>query len=136
MIRNILSIIIGLVTAVITFVIVESVNSSLHPIPANLDFKNTEVVKQFYDNQPISFWLMVIFGWVVGSLLCGFLIKLISKSDKKILTIIAGVILTLSAVANFYLLPHPTWFIIVGVLIFIPTTLLGHSLYLLKTHGN
>ena len=133
--RNILSVFVGLATAIITFLIAETINGNLHPAPTTLDYKNTIAVRAFYENQPISLWLLVLAGWVIGSLLCGFLIKLISKSDNKKLPIIAGCILTLSAVANFFSLPHPTWFIVVGLLVFIPSTLLGHKLYKLKSNG-
>lgn len=133
--RNILSVVVGLVTAIITFLIAETINGNLHPAPTTLDYKNTIAVRAFFENQPISLWLLVLAGWVIGSLLCGFLIKLISKSDNKKLPIIAGCILTLSAVANFFSLPHPTWFIVVGLLVFIPSTLLGHKLYKLKSNG-
>ena len=133
--RNILSVVVGLATAIITFLIAETINGNLHPAPTTLHYKNTIAVRAFYENQPISLWLLVLAGWVIGSLLCGFLIKLISKSDNKKLPIIAGCILTLSAVANFFSLPHPTWFIVVGLLVFIPSTLLGHKLYKLKSNG-
>lgn len=133
--RNILSVVVGLATAIITFLIAETINGNLHPAPTTLDYKNTIAVRAFYENQPISLWLLVLAGWVIGSLLCGFLIKLISKSDNKKLPIIAGCILTLSAVANFFSLPHPTWFIVVGLLVFIPSTLLGHKLYKHKSNG-
>ena len=133
--RNILSVVVGLATAIITFLIAETINGNLHPAPTTLDYKNTIAVRAFYENQPISLWLLVLAGWVIGSLLCGFLIKLISKSDNKKLPIIAGCILTLSAVANFFSLPHPTWFIVVGLLVFIPSTLLGHKLYKLESNG-
>ena len=133
--RNILSVVVGLATAIITFLIAETINRNLHPAPTTLDYKNTIAIRAFYENQPISLWLLVLAGWVIGSLLCGFLIKLISKSDNKKLPIIAGCILTLSAVANFFSLPHPTWFIVVGLLVFIPSTLLGHKLYKLKSNG-
>ena len=133
--RNILSVVVGLATAIITFLIAETINGNLHPAPTTLDYKNTIAVRAFYENQPISLWLLVLAGWVIGSLICGFLIKLISKSDNKKLPIIAGCILTLSAVANFFSLPHPTWFIVVGLLVFIPSTLLGHRLYKLKSNG-
>lgn len=133
--RNILSVVVGLATAIITFLIAETINGNLHPAPTTLDYKNTIAVRAFFENQPISLWLLVLAGWVIGSLLCGFLIKLISKSDNKKLPIIAGCILTLSAVANFFSLPHPTWFIVVGLLVFIPSTLLGHKLYKLKSNG-
>lgn len=134
--RNILSVVVGLATAIITFLIAETINASLHPTPTNLDFKNSIAVKAFYENQPLSLWLLVLAGWIVGSFLCGLIIKWISKNDNKKLPVIAGFILTLSAVANFFSLPHPTWFIVVGLIVFIPSTLIGYKLYKLNTNGH
>lgn len=133
--RNILSVVVGLAAAILTFLIAETINASLHPTPTNLDFKNSIAVKTFYENQPISFWLLVLLGWIVGSLLCGLLIKIISKNENKKLPIIAGVILTLSAVANFFSLPHPTWFIVVSLIVFIPSTLFGHKIFKINENG-
>ncbi len=133
--RNIISVVVGLVSAIVFFVIAETINSYLHPAPKTLDYNDSIAVKTFYENQPLSLWLFVLVGWIIGSVLCGFLIKLISKNDNKKLPIIAGSILTLSAVANFFTLPHPTWFIIVGLIVFIPSTLLGHKFYKLQTNG-
>jgi hypothetical protein len=134
--RNILSVVLGLSTAIITFLIVETVNISLHPVPTSLNFEDSEAVALFYKNQPLSLWILVLLGWFVGSLLCGLIIKWISKNSNKTLPIIAGCILTLSAIANFLSFPHPTWFIIVGLVVFIPSTLLGHKLYKINNHGN
>ncbi len=128
MVRKIISVIVGLISAIIIFVIVESLNSFLHPTPKGLNLNDANIVKEFFANQPISFWLLILFGWILGSLICGFLIAWLSKTDSKVLPIIAGVVLTLSAVANFILLPHPVWFIVVGLLVFIPIVLLGHKL--------
>jgi hypothetical protein len=127
--RNILSVVVGLVVAIAIFIIAETLNHSLHPIPKDLDFKDSIAVKAYYESQPLSLWLLVLAGWVLGSFLCGFVIKWISKSDNKTLPIIAGSILTLSAVANFFAIPHPIWFIVVGLLSFIPSTLLGFKIY-------
>jgi hypothetical protein len=135
MIRNILSIVLGLATAVITFLIAEALNGTLHPTPTTLDYKDSIAVKSFYESQPLSLWLLVLAGWIIGSVLCGFLIKLISKSNNKKLPIIAASILTLSAIANFFTLLHPIWVIAVGLSVFIPSTLLGHNLYKIKSNG-
>jgi hypothetical protein len=45
------------------------------------------------------------------------------------LPIIAGVVLTLAAIANFFLIPHPIWFIIIGLIVFIPSVLIGHKFH-------
>jgi len=134
--RSILSVVVGLVTAVMIFLIAESINSLIHPVSANLDFNDEIAVRTFYEHQPLSFWLIVLAGWIFGSLMCGLLIKWIGNNDNKKLPIIAGSILTLSAIANFLLLPHPTWFIVVGILVFIPSTLLGHNLFKSNTNGH
>jgi hypothetical protein len=135
MIRNILSVITGLAVAIITFLIAESINGAIHPIPPTLDFQDNTAVKTFYNNQPFSMWFLVLAGWITGSFLCGLLIRLISRSSDKKLPFIAGIVLTLSAVTNFYLLPHPTWFIVVGLLVFVPSALAGHQLILNKSYG-
>ena len=132
MLRNILSVIAGLIVAMVTFVIAETINAMIHPAVKTVDFNDKAAVKTFYENQPITLWLMVLVGWFLGALLCGFLIKYLTKSNSKNLPIIAGSLLTLSAVANFFSIPHPTWFIVVGLIIFMPATLLGHNLYKLK----
>lgn len=133
--RNIISVVVGLAIAIITFLIVEAINASLHPTPTNLDYNNSEAVKAFYETQPLSLWFLVLVGWIIGSLLCGIFIKIISKNENKKLPIIAGIILTLSAIVNFFSFPHPSWFIVVGLISFIPTTLFGHRLYKVKTNG-
>jgi hypothetical protein len=127
--RNILSVVVGLATAIIVFLIAETINATLHPALTSLDFKDSAAVKSFFENQPLTMWLLLLLGWVVGSLLCGLIIKWISKNDNKKLPIFAGCILTLSAIANFLLIPHPTWFIVIGLIVFIPSTILGHKLY-------
>ncbi len=130
---NILSVFIGLVSAIVVFVIAETLNNALNANLAHLE-QDTEAMKLSFQNQAISVWLLVLSGWIIGSTLCGFLIRLISKSDNRTLAFVAGGILTLSAVANFLSLPHPTWFIVVGLICFIPSTLLGFSLYKKKSH--
>ena len=83
MLRNILSVIAGLIVAMVTFVIAETINAMLHPAVKTVDFNDKAAVKSFYENQPISLWLMVLVGWFLGALLCGFLIKYLSKSNSK-----------------------------------------------------
>lgn len=126
--RNIISVVVGLFSAIIIFVIAETINSALHPAPQNLDYNDSIAVKTFYENQPLTLWFLVLVGWIIGSVLCGFLIRLISKNDNEKLPIIAGIILTLSAIANFFSLPHPTWFIIISLFAFLPFVLIGYKI--------
>ena len=128
MIKSTLSVLAGLATAVAIFLIGEQLNHALYPTPAGFDFSNTSAVKTFYDNQPIAYWLVALLTWTIGSFACGAIIKFISKSKKIVLPLIAGGILTASGVANIFALPHPTWFVVVGLLIFLPSVYVGFQL--------
>lgn len=132
--RNIVSVIVGVVSAVLLFIFVENINSTVHPTSTQV-YNDPSATPTAYANQPLTFWLIVLFGWVSGSMCCGFIIKRISKSENQKLPLIAGSLLTLSAIANFLALPHPTWFIVLGLILFIPSTWLGYKLYKLKTNG-
>ncbi len=128
MTKNIVSIVVGLVVAIVIFLAAETANVRLHPMPDGLNYNDSAAVKAIYDHLPFSFWLLVLAGWAVGSCICGFLVKTINKSDSKQPPAIAASILTLSAIANFYMLPHPVWMMIVGTIIFFPAVFLGHRL--------
>lgn len=128
MTRNIVSTVVGLVAAIVIFMAAETANVRLHPVPGSLNFNDTAAVKAFYQQQPVSLWLLVLAGWAVGSCVCGFLIKIISRTNKRQPAVIAATVLTLSAITNFYSLPHPLWMMIVGTIIFFPAVFLGHSL--------
>ena len=125
--KNTLSVVAGIAAAIVTFLIGEYINASIFPAPTTLDYKDADAVKTFYNNQPLTVWVLVLITWAIGSFLCGLLIKLISKSNRNMLPLIAGVLLTLSGILNIFSLPHPTWFIVVGLLIFIPSVLMGHK---------
>lgn len=127
--RNFLAVLAGLAAAIVIFLLAESLNGVMHPMPANVNPKDPTALKAFYLNRPLSLWLLVLAGWFSGSFLCGLLIRLISRHARRTLPLIAGGILTLSAIANFLSLPHPAWFIILGLLVFLPATLLGHAIY-------
>ena len=128
MIKSTLSVLAGLAAAVAIFLIGEQINHSLYPTPADFDFSNTAAVKTFYDNQPLAYWLIVLLTWAIGSFACGMIIKFISKSEKLLLPLIAGGVLTASGVANIFALPQPTWFVVVGLLVFLPSVYAGYRL--------
>lgn len=128
MLRNTLSVLAGLVTAIIVFVVAEQINHQLHPFPTTLELGYNQATADYMQTVPILYWLIVLGGWALGSLLAGFIIQKISSTDKSILPLIAGVILTLSSIANLFAIKHPIWFSVFAVVMFIPLVSLGNSL--------
>ncbi|MEP7214128.1 MAG: hypothetical protein ABI791_13700 [Acidobacteriota bacterium] len=127
MLRKTLSVIIGLVIAVVTFSIFEWIGQLVYPAPQGFNKDDLDALREFILQLPAGAFLMIAAGWAVGSFLAGFAEKTISRSAGIVPPIIIGVVLTIGAVANFVMLPHPVWFVILGLLIFVPVTLLGHK---------
>ncbi len=124
--RNILSIVVAIVAAVITFTIIEQLIHFVYPFPQGMDPGNMEQINEYLRELPNLYWGLVIVGWVIGSALAGFLIKKISRSTSMILPLIVGVVLTLAGIANILAFQHPAWFVVCTLLVFIPSVLAGN----------
>ncbi len=134
MIRNIISIILSVIVAVIVFIINEHFLHQQFPLSPKLDLNNNESLALFIEMMPISAFIMVYAGWVIGSILAGTTIKFVSNENNIRNPIISGIILTLFGAYNFYLVPHPLWFVIISVISFIPCVLLGYGFFKIKSN--
>ncbi len=126
MFRRLVAFFIGITIAVVSFTFVEKLNAKLYPIPTNIDPHDLNQMKTYVAHLPSSALLILLLGWTLGSVICGFVIALISKSESRTPAYIAGLFLTTAGIVDLFMVPHPTWFIIIGMAVFIPFTLLGH----------
>jgi hypothetical protein len=125
MIRKALAILAALAAAMATFVVVEQLGHRLYPAAAQVNWQDVEAAKAYMDAMPLWAYTWIWSGWVVGSLLAGFIAFKIAKSSQTALPLIVGGILTASAALNFYLLPHPLWFVVLGLITFLPAVWLS-----------
>lgn len=125
MVRTILAVLAGFVAASATFLLVETLGHSLFPMPQNLDVNDTEALKAFMHSRPASAYLLVWTGWLLGSLEAGAIAQFIAKARNYTVPAIIGTLLTAAAIFNFVLLPHPIWFIVLGLITFIPSVFAG-----------
>ncbi len=133
MIKNILVTLAGAVTATVTIFAIEAFSHQLYPAPPGLDANDMDGLKTYVAGLPITAFLLLIAAWALGSLLGGFVIgKLAPDPSSRRMAYIAGVALTISSILNFMQIPHPIWVMVIGVLVFIPSVIMGHKLALPK----
>lgn len=130
MLRMIGAVIAGLLTGGILIAAVEGISSTVYPLPEGLDMADRAALANYTMNMPMGAYLFVLAGWILGAFGGGAVAVIISKHSRT--AIIVGAILTLGGLANMYMIPHPTWFWIVGVLVFIPSAVAGGKIAMKK----
>ena len=128
MLRKILGVFFGIVAAVFISMGAEYLQKALYPPPAGLDPADPHAVSAYTVSLPVNALLILLTGWFVGSFVCGLLIRLIAKSKDITAPFLAGLFLLCAGIVDMFSVLYPTWFIITGMLIFIPITLLGHAI--------
>lgn len=127
--RKILSVIVALIVAFAVMMIVEMLNSTQLAPPSTDILADKAKLAEYMANGPVQAYVVVLIGYFLASFAGGFIVTKMSHQVTQTMTlpIVIGVILTLGMAANLFILPgQPLWFAVLGLLIFIPVSLLGH----------
>jgi hypothetical protein len=125
--RGILAVVVGFIVASAVMMCVEFANGQLiYPAlgRAAEGLTDRDAVRQVMAAAPVGAFLVVMAGWILGSLAGGFVAAKITTVAPMRHAIITGALLTLGGVANNLMLPPPAWFWI-GVGVFLPSAWFG-----------
>ncbi|XDD53604.1 hypothetical protein AB3N62_14115 [Leptospira sp. WS4.C2] len=137
MVKNSISILLGLVSAMAIMMAVEFTNSFFVKPPNDTIINNPELLREFMSKLPTSAYIPVYFGYILGALVSGVVTMKLSKSHGTLLVILVGFLLTLAGAFNFFVfLPgQPLWFVSISLLSFLPFTWFGKQLLSKQTSG-
>jgi hypothetical protein len=130
--RSIVSVLAGILVGFIVVAGVEFANAALFPLPAGLDLEDTAAVKQALAHAPVASLILVIVGWCLSALLGAWVAARIAHASKVLHGMIVGIFLLGAAITDLLEFPHPLWFWICGLLIFLPASYIGSGLALRK----
>lgn len=123
--KNVLGILAGLISAFVVIFLVEKAGHSIFPVAENIDFGDKEALKKIIDTMPFGALITVIIAYAIGSFAGGFVCALISENSKVRNSVITGFILLIFGLINLFMIPHPVWFMILNVLVYLPFAYLG-----------
>jgi hypothetical protein len=121
--RKVLGVIAGFVVAVACMMTAEGINHRIYPIPNNINSRDTEAVRRLVATLPAGAFVLVLVGWLVGTLLGTFLAAKIGRS--RVPAYVVGALLLCGGIANIVMLPQPAWFDAVALLIFVAMPFAG-----------
>lgn len=123
-IRNLLAVIIGIIVSVIIIIIGEALTHILNPLPTGFDMKDTEALKTYIANAPVSLHLIILCNYALACFVGGLIASSIAIDKKMNKAMSLGGIFM--GVGMFSLISlHPVWVVICSVFIFLPFAYLG-----------
>jgi len=123
--KRFLAIVIGLIAGFIVISGIEWISGQIFSLPDNIDINNYEEMKKAMESMPFGALLFILFAYVAGSFTAGLVAAKISAQNPKIQGLILGGIFTVMGIINITMIPHPVWFMVFSLLIYIPCVFLG-----------
>ncbi len=110
--RQILAVIVGLLASFMVVAIVEWVGHRMYPVPEGFDFTGDEaVIREFIANLPVGALLMVLLAWTLGvGVGCSAARLIVGMGSSRWPCRIVGTLFLLLTLTNLWMIPHPTWF--------------------------
>ncbi len=125
LVRNILALLAGAVVSIVLIGLVQAAAHYVYPPPPGLDYNNPEVLKQIMMQAPVGALLMVLLSYFVGTFVGSWVAaRLAADSPQRQAYLIGGMML-ISGMMNLFAIPHPVWFWVGSVAVFVAAAWLG-----------
>jgi len=128
MARNAMAIVVGLTVAFIVKWTHVSIDNRLFPFPSDIDQSDMEAVRMYFKELPsLSFILTLVFNAI--TVFCASYITVkIAATQHRNLALGIGLFLLIMSLVRLFTLPHPIWFIIADICLYIPIAGLGYRI--------
>lgn len=127
--KNIVAVVVGIVVGSIVNMTIISVSSSIIPPPEGADVTTMDGLKaSMHLFEPKNF-IFPFLAHALGTLVGAFLAAIIAANSKMKFAYGIGFFFLLGGIANVFLLPSPTWFTLLDLIIaYLPMAYLGGKL--------
>lgn len=135
MIRTMFSVMLGMVVALMVMLGLEFVGSWMFPMPAG-QLVNEADLAQIVANAPIGKLVWVLCGWLLAAVCGGWVAARLARVRRMSAAIAVGVLIVLGVIGNAWMLPHPLWMTLLGVIGPIPLAWCGGRLALRRDRAD
>lgn len=125
--RTILGVLAGMVVAWLVIMLCQFASARLYPLPPGLDLGDTQQLAAYVASAPKAAMALVLASWALGAFAGGWTAARIAERHPKPTALVVGLLVLAGVVANMMMIPHPTWMVVLGVLLPVPAALLAST---------
>ena len=118
-VRSILAILAGLLSAFVVIGLVEAIGMRLYPLPPGMDPRDPNSIKAVMANLPRGAMLCVLVAYAAGSVVGGWVAARFAPRAKLTHGMIVGLLLLTAGLLNMSTIPHPAWFWVSSIAIYV-----------------
>jgi hypothetical protein len=125
LVRSILAVLGGLLAAFVVIGLVEAAGVRFYPPPPGMDPRDPKSIRAVMANLPRGALLCVLVAYAAGSVVGGWVAARFAPSAKLTHGMVVGALLLAAGVLNMSTIPHPGWFWISSIAIYLLGTWSG-----------
>jgi hypothetical protein len=128
MLRSLLAIVAGLITAMLVIFGVEAAGMLLFPPPVGMRLETEADLARLVAMSSPAAKAWLVFGWALGSFVGAWVAARISVRHRRIAALAVALFIVAGTVMNAMVIAHPMWMNLLGLLLPVPLALLAARL--------
>lgn len=124
--RSVLAVLAGALVAFVLIAVIELLSGKLYPL--HVKSGDPEDLAAAMARAPLGALLLLLLGWAVGTAAGAWTAARAAGRSHLVHGLVVGVLLLGAAIENLLAIPHPLWFWIAAVALFLPCAYLGATL--------
>ena len=105
----------GVIIAFALVWVVQTVGHTIYPPPADLNPADPEAIREYVATLPVGALLFVAAAWFAGAAVGTCAACAIGTARPMYLALVVGGLVFIAASTNLVMIPHPTWFSVLGL---------------------
>ena len=126
MMRRILAVLAGLAAALVCTMLLEGIQHAIFPIAEGVDYHDAAGMQRFVDSMPAFAFVGLLIVYAVAAFVGGYLATRIAQTGKPVEAVLVGALFMIGGLINLTEIRHPTWFVILNLISYVPMAYLGY----------
>ena len=126
--QYVLPVVIGAMGGIMLITTGEMYIETMYPLAPGTDKYDVDSLAKGMKAMPDKAFILLLVNYIVCSFLAGLIATLVAKRITGRPAFVVGIVLTLAGIYNTLYLPHPAWFSVVNLMVYLPFAYLGYLL--------